>query len=122
MKIEKEPTITINGFTLNEAQAMTVRVAIEHFAVDLESDGLGDDDVGKRITDGYLKSIESIREIIFLRLISKKMIGCVGAKIEMCLACGWDGVDLVTWADPDHENDGGICRHDRMNTCQNKKK
>jgi hypothetical protein len=60
-----EPTITINGITLTDAQAMTVRVAIESFAFDLTSDGLGEDDHGVTMTKNYLARIDEIRSLIF---------------------------------------------------------
>jgi hypothetical protein len=55
----QEPSITINGHTLTVAQAMTVRVAIGAFAMDLQ-DGMGDDDHGRAMTEGYLIAIRSI--------------------------------------------------------------
>lgn len=60
-----EPTVTINGKRLTEAQAMTVRVAIEHFASDLREEGLGGDEHGKTMTAAYLARISEIRRLIF---------------------------------------------------------
>jgi hypothetical protein len=60
-----EPTITINGVTLTTAQTMTVRVAIESFAMDLQSGVLGKDAHGKAMTKGYLARIAEIRILIF---------------------------------------------------------
>lgn len=60
----KEPDVTINGVRLTKGQAMTVRVALESFALDL-SEGLGDDEMGQKICEGYKGQIESIRRIIF---------------------------------------------------------
>lgn len=60
-----EPTIIINGQQLTDAQAMTVRVAIEHFAVDLAERGLGNDERAKAISKGYLDRIGEIRRAIF---------------------------------------------------------
>jgi len=48
----KEPDITINGITLKTNQAMTIRVAIENFNLDLRENGLGDDGNGKVICEG----------------------------------------------------------------------
>lgn len=63
-----EPTIIINGHTLTPGQAMTVRVAIESFAMSLRetANPLGNDLHGKRMTDGYQKSIDEIRRAMGL--------------------------------------------------------
>ena len=58
-----EPIITINGKLLSEAQAMTVRVALEAYAFDLQTNGLGDDETGKAIASGYLRCVREIREL-----------------------------------------------------------
>jgi hypothetical protein len=63
-----EPDITINGTPLTVAQSMAVRVAIVSFALSLK-DGLGDDEIGKQITQGYLSSIASILRL--MQAISK---------------------------------------------------
>ena len=60
-----EPSITINGNQLNDAQAMTFRVAIEHFSSALTEGGLGDDFHGKRMTEAYQQRIEEMRGFIF---------------------------------------------------------
>lgn len=60
----KEPTITINGAMLHPGEAMTIRVALESFAIDLTAKGLGDDEHGKKMTAGYLASIDRIRSLI----------------------------------------------------------
>jgi hypothetical protein len=60
-----EPTITINGVLLTNAEAMTVRVAIENFAMDLRNDGLGEDEHGRTMTRLYLAQIDEIRKHIF---------------------------------------------------------
>ena len=62
----REATITISGQRLTEAQSMTIRVAIENFAVQLYNEGLGDDDTGKSICNGYLARIGEIRAAIKL--------------------------------------------------------
>lgn len=54
-----EPMIIINGKLLTVGQAMTVRVALGAFAVDLQ-DGLGDDDHGKEMTAGYKARLSEI--------------------------------------------------------------
>lgn len=60
-----EPSITINGAVLTEGQAMTVRVALEHYAHFLTVEGLGKDETGKAICAGYLRNIGEIRRLIF---------------------------------------------------------
>jgi len=59
----KEPKITINDKLLSDGEAMTIRVAVESFAHDLISNGLGNDDTGKAICRGYLTNINKIRNI-----------------------------------------------------------
>lgn len=48
----EEPVITIQGITLKSEQAMVLRVACSSFMMVLE-DGLGEDELGKTITDFY---------------------------------------------------------------------
>lgn len=60
----QEPVITINDVRLHTGQAMTVRVALEIFAIDLQDNGCGDDEHGKRMTQHYLAAIQAIREMI----------------------------------------------------------
>ena len=56
-----EPDITINGVRLTTAEAMTVRVALSAFAMDLKCEGsLGDDDHGHAMRDGYLAALRDI--------------------------------------------------------------
>ena len=59
----EEPEIVIDRHVLTMGQAMTIRVAIEAFAADLASHGLGNDDHGKKMTIAYLDRINDIREI-----------------------------------------------------------
>lgn len=59
-----EPLITIWGKELSIYQSMTIRVAIESFAIDLMHNGLGDDDMGKKMVAGYMQRIEEIRALI----------------------------------------------------------
>lgn len=44
---------------------MTVRGAIESFAQQLHAEGLGDDETGKAICDGYLARIREIRILLY---------------------------------------------------------
>lgn len=64
----KEPSITINGHTLTEAQAVTVRVALGLYHIDLteaEWQELPPEDaVGIGIRDGYIKSIKEIYQLM----------------------------------------------------------
>lgn len=60
-----EPRITINGQALTPAQAMTVRVAVESFAMDLDSNGLGSDGHGLAMIQLYKARINEIRRAIF---------------------------------------------------------
>lgn len=64
-KITEEPKITVNNIVLNDAHSMTIRAAINSFALDLRHDGLGDDAHGKRMTELYLERIKEINAIIF---------------------------------------------------------
>lgn len=56
---------TLNGQPLTQGQAMTLRVAIESFASDLERNGLGDDFTGQAITAGYLRALKELRTLIY---------------------------------------------------------
>ena len=60
-----EPVITMNGVPLTLAQAMTVRVAIEGFSMDLMNTGLGDDEHGKTMVKLYMQRIEEIRRVMY---------------------------------------------------------
>lgn len=58
-----EPTITVNGHTLTEAEAMTVRVALYDYATQLgEPDALGDDQSGRELAAGYLRCTRSVMQ------------------------------------------------------------
>ena len=67
-----EPDITINGHELSFVEAMTVRCALENFAFFLSTDGLGEDETGQGIRNGYLKQIKHIRTYIFKALTEGK--------------------------------------------------
>lgn len=60
-----EPLITIWGKELSITQSITIRVAIESFASDLQENDLGDDDHGKKMVESYMKNINELRSIIF---------------------------------------------------------
>lgn len=58
-----EPLIHISGVLLTDAQAMTIRIAIQCFAETLQ-DGLGEDEHGKIMTASYLNSIFTINALM----------------------------------------------------------
>jgi hypothetical protein len=58
-----EPIKTLNGIPLSVGQGMTIRVALGAFAMSLQSGGLGDDETGKQLSQGYLKCIGEIARI-----------------------------------------------------------
>ena len=53
MRLPPEPVITVNGVRLSGGQASAVIVALAHFVTDLQENGLGDDEHGKAMCDGY---------------------------------------------------------------------
>lgn len=61
-----EPIIIINGVKLTPGEAMTVRVALETWAMELQNDPgcLGVDEHGRRMVAGYLSAIRDIRRIM----------------------------------------------------------
>ena len=59
-----ESVVTINDKLLTEAQSMTIRVALQTFAMSLQADGLGQDETGKGICAGYLSRIQEINDIM----------------------------------------------------------
>lgn len=62
----REAAITINGHPLTTAQSMTVRVALGAFTMDLQADGLGEDEHGKFMTRAYLDRIWEINRLLTL--------------------------------------------------------
>jgi hypothetical protein len=59
-----EPRITVNGTPLSEAQAMTLRVALQSFLSEVATEGLGDDETGRAIARGYLARGGEINELL----------------------------------------------------------
>ncbi len=59
-----EARITINGVELTIGQSMTLRVALQSFAMDLRENGLGSDETGKAIAKGYLARISEMNDLI----------------------------------------------------------
>lgn len=65
---ENEAKITINGVELNNAQAITVRVAISAFLSTLLNDKcLGNDDHGKEMAPIYMERSNEILALIHKR-------------------------------------------------------
>ena len=62
-----EATITINGVTLSQGQAMTLRVAIQHFFMDMsQPNALGNDEIGQSIANGYKTNAQQINTLIHM--------------------------------------------------------
>ena len=60
-----EPTIIIGDKMLNEGQAMTVRVALNNFLIDLQDpDGLGEDEHGRAMTAAYRDRIIEVLRLM----------------------------------------------------------
>lgn len=60
----KEPDIEINGWQCTPAMAMTIRVALNSFAMELEANGLGDDEHGKAMKAGYLARAREVNDLM----------------------------------------------------------
>lgn len=59
-----EAKITINGQELSIAESMTVRCAVTSFLSDISKNGLGNDETGKDIAEGYIRhSTEVLKKI-----------------------------------------------------------
>ena len=59
-----EATMTVNGIELEAGHVMTIRVALESYASELHENGLGEDERGKAICQGYLKRIGQLRSLM----------------------------------------------------------
>lgn len=57
-----EAKIIINGFVLNDAESMTLRVSIQSLIDSLNNDGLGDDSHGFAMTKAYLHHCGTINK------------------------------------------------------------
>lgn len=64
-KLYQEADIIMNGETLTPAMCMTIRVSLESFCVDLVAEGLGNDEMGIKLRDGYVECIKQIRNIMY---------------------------------------------------------
>lgn len=61
----KEPKIAINGNLLTDAQALTLRVAIGSYAIDMaETHALGEDASGEGLRKGYLARLQEIQTLL----------------------------------------------------------
>jgi hypothetical protein len=56
----KEAKITINGLECTPAEAMTIRVALSSFMMFIDHEGLGEDDAGRAIAEGYKRAVSSV--------------------------------------------------------------
>lgn len=64
--VQSEPDIVINGTRLTSAQAMTIRVALESFAMDMSrSHALGTDKHGIYMREAYLQRVAEIRKALY---------------------------------------------------------
>ncbi len=59
-----EPKITIIGVLLHDRHAMTIRVALTNFMSDLCENGLGDDETGIGICEGYKRAIRDMQGLM----------------------------------------------------------
>lgn len=63
-----EPIHSLNGVPLTEGQAMTLRVAMDFFAMEMANpDALGEDETGRAIRTGYYECLRQIRELLYRR-------------------------------------------------------
>jgi len=65
MRLGAEPSITVNGVVLSQAEAMTLRVALGSFVISLLSEGLGEDETGLAISQGYKRCADSIHKLMW---------------------------------------------------------
>ena len=69
--MRKEAEITINGAKLTDAEAMTVRVAIDTLA-NVLAEGLGLENDGITLTDRYMASLTRIQNLLESREARKQ--------------------------------------------------
>jgi hypothetical protein len=93
MNISVEPNITINGYLLNSAQAMTVRVALQDMAMSLEANGLGDDEHGRQMARLYTERIREINRVISDERPSTQAQKFCGFCGKPAADCTWDHAD-----------------------------
>jgi hypothetical protein len=106
-KIQVEPSITVNGYLLNSAQAMTVRVALQDMAMSLEANGLGDDEHGRQMARLYTERIREINRVISAeRPVAERPVAERPAA-EAAKVCGFCGKSVThcTWDHADWRED-----------------
>jgi len=70
-----EPTITINGVEMPVSACMTLRMALETFAMHLSAEGLGGDKLGARLLSDYMDNIAVIRDAMHRRRDVQRLDG-----------------------------------------------
>lgn len=56
--------MTVNGITLTQGQCDTIRVALMAFSIDLDANGLGDNEGSKEMVKRYKAAIRAITDIL----------------------------------------------------------
>ena len=59
-----EAIIIVEGVELTEAQSQAVRVALNSFVADLRANGIGEDEMGKRLAAGYVENTEAVLSLV----------------------------------------------------------
>ena len=59
-----EARVSINGVGLNAGQVMTLRVAVSSFLSDMRENGLGDDEMGEKLTAGYIRNSHELEILL----------------------------------------------------------
>jgi hypothetical protein len=65
--VNDEPVITMNGRTLTQGQAMTVRVAVCNFQLELREGVLGIDDHGRHMTNAYRERLAEVAHLMLAK-------------------------------------------------------
>lgn len=63
-----EARIVIEGTALTDAQAMTVRLALDALRDRQQNEGLGDDERGRTMSSGYAKRADEVLTLIHQKL------------------------------------------------------
>lgn len=81
--MSEEAKITINGVALAPSQSMTIRVALESFAMSLEQDdALGPDTHGRLMRKNYFENINEIRRALYPMPSGRFLVTLVRARDE----------------------------------------
>lgn len=103
----EEAKITINGQELSLAESMTLRCAVTSFLSDISKNGLGQDETGQAIAEGYVRhSIEILKKIGVMNNEKKTETSRVAQKYELdehVVVQGWSSqatgvVNDIEWA------------------------